>query len=70
MEFERDFYTKIIVTIIPTNLVTNSLLFLVCPFIETKKSRSTIDFYKRIFLHVIPTRIIVPWMAVSLAPKN
>ena len=70
MEFERDFYTKIIVTIIPKNLVTNSLLFLVCPFIETKKSRSTIDFYKRIFLHVIPTCIIVPWMAVSLAPKN
>ena len=27
---------KIIVTIIPTNLVTNSLLFLFCPFIETK----------------------------------
>ena len=26
-----------IVTIIPTNLVTNSLLFLFCPLIETKK---------------------------------
>ena len=30
-EFERDFYKKTIVTIIPTNLVTNSLLFLACP---------------------------------------
>ena len=27
---------KKIVTIIPTNLVTNSLLFLLCTFVETK----------------------------------
>ena len=36
MEFKRDFYMKIIVIIIPTNLVTNSLVSLLCPFIETK----------------------------------
>ena len=36
MEFEGDFCMKMIVTIIPTNLVTNSLLSLFCPFIETK----------------------------------
>ena len=36
-EFEGDFYTKIIVTIFPTNLVRNSLLSLVCPFVEIKK---------------------------------
>ena len=35
-EFERDFYTKIIVTVIPTNLVTSLLSFLFCPFIEIK----------------------------------
>ena len=39
-EFESDFYTKIIITIIPTNLVTISLLSLVCPFVETKKQES------------------------------
>ena len=32
----RDFYMKTIVTIIPTNLVTNSLSFLFCSFVETK----------------------------------
>ena len=31
-----DFYVKIIVTIIPTNLVANSLLSLSFPFKETK----------------------------------
>ena len=35
-EFEIHFYMKIIVTIILTNLVTNSLLSLFCPFVETK----------------------------------
>ena len=35
-EFERGFCTKIIVTMIPMNLVTNSLLSLVCPFVEIK----------------------------------
>ena len=35
-EFERDIYMKIIVTIIPTNLVTNSLLSLFLSFIESK----------------------------------
>ena len=34
--WERDFYMKILVTIIPTNLVTNSLLSFFCNFIETK----------------------------------
>ena len=33
----RDFYTKIIVAIIPTDLVTNSLLFSFCPFLQTRK---------------------------------
>ena len=36
MEFERDFYMKTIVTVIPINLVTNTLLSFVCPFVETK----------------------------------
>ena len=36
MKFKKDFYTKITVTIISTNLVTNSLLSLVGPFVETK----------------------------------
>ena len=40
-EFERHFYMKIVVTIIPTLLVTNSLLFLFCSFVETKKQQST-----------------------------
>ena len=34
-ELERDFYTEIIVTIIPTNLVANSLLSHFFPFRET-----------------------------------
>ena len=34
-EFKRDFYTEIIVTIIPTNLVANSLLSHFFPFRET-----------------------------------
>ena len=33
-EFERDIYMKIVVTIIPTNLVTNPLLYL---FYSVKK---------------------------------
>ena len=35
-EFERHFYMKIIVTIIPANLATNSLLSLSCSSIEAK----------------------------------
>ena len=35
--FKRDFYTKIVVTIISTNLFTSSLIPLVCPSTETKK---------------------------------
>ena len=35
-EFMRHLYMKIIVTIIPTNLRTNSLLSFFCPFVETK----------------------------------
>ena len=46
-EFERDFEMKIIVTIIPINLVTNSLFSLFSFFVETKN-----------ILHVITTRII------------
>ena len=34
-EFERDFYTEIIVTIIPANLVAKSLLSHFFPFRET-----------------------------------
>ena len=33
-EFERDFYLKIILTLIATNLVKNSFLSLFCPFIK------------------------------------
>ena len=36
-DFERDFYTEIIVTIVSTNLVTNSMLCLFCSLIENKK---------------------------------
>ena len=50
-EFERDFYTEIIVTIIPANLVRVTLYF--------KGMPNSIDLYKRIFLHVIPDHIIV-----------
>ena len=32
---------KIIVTIVPTNLVKNSLLFFFCPLVETKKKNET-----------------------------
>ena len=35
-EVERNFYMKNIATIFPTNLYTNSLLFLFCLFAETK----------------------------------
>ena len=37
-EYEKEFFMKINVTIIPTNLVTNSLLSFVCPFVETKNN--------------------------------
>ena len=37
-EFERDIYMKIVVTIIPTNLVTNPLLYL---FYSVKKKKQT-----------------------------
>ena len=36
--FERDFYMKMIVTIIPTNLVTSSLLSLFYHFIKTNNN--------------------------------
>ena len=36
-EFERDIYMKIVVTIIPTNLVTNPLLYL---FYSVKKKKT------------------------------
>ena len=35
-EFQKNIYMKMIVTIIPTNLVTNSLLSLFCPFTGPK----------------------------------
>ena len=38
MEFERDFYMKMIVNLIPANLVTTSLLSLFHPFIETRNN--------------------------------
>ena len=64
---------KIIVTMIPTDLVTNLLLSFPCPFLEKQESSfqqaggvvtRNIPFfcYKRIFLHVIFVRIIVPWV--------
>ena len=33
-EFEKDFYAEVIVTIIPKNFITNSLLSLFCLFLE------------------------------------
>ena len=46
-EFERDFYMKILVTIIPTNVVTNSLLSHVCPFVEIKNKMQVGDLVMR-----------------------
>ena len=37
LQFNRHFYMKIILTIIPTDLVTNSLLSFFCPFLKPKK---------------------------------
>ena len=64
---------KTMVTINPTDLVTNLLLSSFCPFLQTKSENllqkrelyfkampNSTDFYKGIFLHVIPVRIIVP----------
>ena len=37
------YYLKMTVTIIPTNLVTNSLLSLFCPFMETKNKNQILS---------------------------
>ena len=54
MEFERDFYMKMIVNLILTNLVTTSLLSLFHPFIETKNNnqifRKLMVWYREIVL--------------------
>ena len=39
-EFRRDFYMKIIVTIISINLAINPLLSLFCPFMETENNKN------------------------------
>ena len=54
---------KTMVTMIPTNLVTNLILFLFCPFVESKNknqisSKLVICFFIEFFLHVITVRII------------
>ena len=36
MQFERHFYMKIIVTIIPIDLITNSISSSFYPFLQTK----------------------------------
>ena len=58
-----------IVAIVPANLVTNSLLFLFCPFVETKnKNQQVGDLVKRnisvfslqrvsLFFRVVPNSI-------------
>ena len=58
---------KIIVTIIPEDLFTNSLLSFLS-FLTNQKQESgfqqlpdLINFYKGIFLHVIAVLNIVPW---------
>ena len=59
---------KIIVTSIPTDLVTSSLLCSFCSFLQTKNKKAmpnSIDFYKGIFLHIISVRIILPWSELS-----
>ena len=38
---EGDFYLKTILTLIPINLVTNSLLYLFCSFVKTKNKNET-----------------------------
>ena len=44
---------KIIVTIIPANLVTNSLLSLFCLFVETKKQSNFHVFHQKIWMKSI-----------------
>ena len=39
----RHFYKKIIVTIIPTDLVTNLLLSSLCPFLQTKNKNQVLS---------------------------
>ena len=51
---------KVIVTISPPDLVTNSLLFCF------KAMLNSIEFYKEIFLDVVPVRIIVSWSNVNI----
>ena len=61
---------KIFVTKFPKDLVTNSLLFSFCLFLQIKTKNQVfikLEFFssnwnKGIFLHVIPVCIIVPWL--------
>ena len=61
---------KIFVTKFPIDLVTHSLLFSFCLFLQTTIKNQVyikLEFFssswnKGIFLHVIPVRIIVPWL--------
>ena len=67
---------KIFVTKFPIDLVTNSLLFSFCRFLQTRTNNQVfikLEFFssswnKGNFLHVIPVRIIVPWL--NRIPKS
>ena len=80
VEFERDFYMKIIVCIIPTILFINSLLSFFYPFIETKNNftfclqrvalyfrgmPNSVDFYKRIFVWDLKSLGICIWLILN-----
>ena len=59
-DFEINFYMKIIVTIIPTNLITNLLLLLFCPFLQTKNknqifSSLTKEFFSFVYIETHST---------------
>ena len=77
-EFKRDVYMEIILTIIPKNLVKNSLLSLFYPFIETKIRIKCSDSWclgnEKQFCFLVITRpallqryefIVVPWCQIK-----
>ena len=54
---------KIIVTTIPTNLITKSLLRLFCPFVETN-IQYVVDLVTRnIYFLLIPSHSVLHWYA-------
>ena len=56
-QFEKYFYMKLIITIVPTDLVANSLLYSFCPFLQTKSKNPVFSklvvWYKQMFLFFV-----------------